>query len=76
MEKIVDTTVVHIALTRPVTDFMEFVSLVVKTGTMDKNVNKVSLYEAYYYLYTKNNFYRSAYMLSFSIYLYLILIFF
>ena len=60
MEKIVDTAAVHIVLTKLAIDFMEFVSLVVKTGTMYKNVNKVSLYEAIYYLYIKNIFYRSA----------------
>ena len=45
MEKIVDTAAVHIVLTRPVIDFMEFVSLGVKVDTTDKNASKVSLYE-------------------------------
>ena len=38
-----NTTVVNIVLTRLVVDFMEFVSLVVKVGTMDKNVKKVTI---------------------------------
>ena len=45
MEKIVDTAAVHIVLTRLAIDFMEFVSLAVKVGTMDKNASKVSLCE-------------------------------
>ena len=45
MEKIVNTAAVHIVLTRLAIDFMEFVSLVVKVVTMDKNVSKVFLFE-------------------------------
>ena len=43
MEKTVSIPVVHIVLTRLAIDFMEFVILDVKLGTMDKNVSKVSL---------------------------------
>ena len=45
MEKTVNTLVVNIVLTRLVIDLMEFVSLVVKVGTMDKNVGKVFIHE-------------------------------
>ena len=45
MEKTVNIPAVNIALTRLVIDLMEFVSLDVKVGFMDKNVTKVSLYE-------------------------------
>ena len=45
MEMTVSTPAVNIVSTRLAIDFMEFVSLVVKVGTMDKNVSKVSLYE-------------------------------
>ena len=41
MEKTVNIPAVNIVLTRPVIDFMEFVSLVVKLGTLDKSVSKV-----------------------------------
>ena len=45
MEKTVNIPAVNIVLTRLVIDLMEFVSLDVKVGFMDKNVTKVSLYE-------------------------------
>ena len=45
MEKTASIHVVNNVLTKPAIDFMEFVSLVVKVGTMDKSVNKVSIYE-------------------------------
>ena len=43
MEKTVKFPVVSIVLTTLVMDFMEFVSLVVKVGTMDKTVKKVTI---------------------------------
>ena len=51
MEKIVNTLVVYIVLTRPVTDFMEFVSLDVKRGIMDKNVSKVLIHDYLTFVY-------------------------
>ena len=44
MEKTVNIPAVNIVLTRPVIDFMEFVSLVVKLGTLDKSVSKVFIH--------------------------------
>ena len=44
MEKTAGTLVMSIVLTRPAIDFMEFVSLGVKVGIMDKNVSKVSIH--------------------------------
>ena len=45
MERTVCTPAVKIVLTRPAIDFMEFVSLDVKVGIMDKNVRKVFIHE-------------------------------
>ena len=53
MEKTVSFPVVNIALIKPVIDFMEFVSLVVKVGTMDRNVRKVFIHV---YEYLTENF--------------------
>ena len=44
MEKTVNIPAVNIVLTRPVIDFMEFVSLVVKLDTLDKSVSKVFIH--------------------------------
>ena len=45
MEKTVCTPAVKIVLTKPAIDSMEFVSLDVKVGIMDKNVTKVFIHE-------------------------------
>ena len=45
MEKTVCTPAVKIVLTKRAIDFMEFVSLDVKVGIMDKNVRKVFIHE-------------------------------
>ena len=44
MEKTVNIPAVDIVLTRLVIDLMEFVSLVVKLGTLDKSVSKVFIH--------------------------------
>ena len=68
MEKTVFTPAVIIVLTKPAIDFMEFVSLDVKVGIMDKNVSKVSIHEysTAYCLYSENIHYRS--LLSINLY--------
>ena len=68
MEKTVCTPAVKIVLTKPAIDFMEFVTLDVKVGIMDKNVNKVSIHEysTAYCLYSENIHYRS--VLSINLY--------